>query len=142
MLTSHSFLSALMRFSMGLHATAEEIDLLQPLYQNCAKHIAVMNDIWSYEKEVLAAETLHPEGGVLCSAVEILVKAAGVPPAASKRILYTLLRELESMHEITAQKILEQNYTEALATHIKGLELQMSGNETWSRTTERYLSPE
>lgn len=142
MLTLHRFLSALMRFSMGLHATEEEINLLQPLYQNCAKHIAVMNDIWSYEKEVLAAETLHPEGGVLCSAVQILVKAAGVPPAASKRILYTLLREWESMHEMAAQKILEQNYTEALATHIKGLELQMSGNEAWSRTTERYLSPE
>lgn len=130
-----------MRFSMGLHATAEEIDLLRPLYQNCAKHISVMNDIWSYEKEVLAAETLHPEGGVLCSAVQTLVRAADVPPAAAKRVLYTLLREWESMHEVNAQKILEQNYSEALAAHIKGLELQMSGNEAWSRTTERYLSP-
>lgn len=130
-----------MRFSMGLHATVEEVDLLRPLYQNCAKHIAVVNDIWSYEKEALAAETLHPEGGVLCSAVQTLVKAAGLPPAAAKRVLYTLLREWESMHEEIAGRILEQNSTETLAAHIKGLELQMSGNEAWSRTTERYLSP-
>lgn len=141
MLTLQSFLSALMRFSMGIRATVEDLDLLRPLYQNCAKHISVMNDIWSYEKEVLAAETLHPEGGVLCSAVQTLAKAANIPPAAAKRVLYALLREWESMHEVMAQKILEQNNAEALATHIKGLELQMSGNEAWSRATARYLSP-
>lgn len=126
---------------MGIRATVEEVDLLRPLYQNCAKHIAVMNDIWSYEKEALAAETLHPEGGVLCSAVQTLVKAADVPPAAAKRVLYTLLREWESIHEAMAGRILKENNTETLAAHIKGLELQMSGNETWSRFTERYLSP-
>lgn len=99
-----------------------------------------MNDIWSYEKEVLAAETLHPEGGVLCSAVQTLVKAANIHPAAAKRVLYNLLREWESMHEVMAQEILERNNSEALVTHIKGLELQMSGNEAWSRTTARYSS--
>lgn len=48
-----------MRFSMGLRATVEEVDLLRPLYQNCAKHIAVMNDIWSYEKEAFARLSKH-----------------------------------------------------------------------------------
>lgn len=130
-----------MRFSMALHVTVEDLDLLKPLDRNCSKHLSVINDIWSYEKEVLAAETLHPEGGVLCSAVDILVNAADIPPLAAKRVLYTLSREWELVHEVIAREIATQRDTEAIATYMKGLELQMSGNEAWSRTTLRYLSP-
>lgn len=129
-----------MRFSMGIHATVEELDLLRPLYQNCSRHTAVINDICSYDKEALAAETLHAEGGVICSAVQTIVKAADLPPESAKRVLYTLVREWESIHEGMVDRILKQNNTEALAAHIKGLELQMSGNEAWSRTTARYLT--
>lgn len=130
-----------MRFSMSLHVAKEDLDLLRPLDRNCAKHLSVINDIWSYEKEVLAAETLHPEGGALCSAVEILVKAADITPAAAKRVLYTLSREWEFTHEAIVREILDKKDTETIATYMKGLELQMSGNEAWSRTTLRYLSP-
>lgn len=67
-----SLLGALMRFSMALRVPPSDLDLVRPVERNCSNQISVINDIWSYEKEVLAAETLHEEGGTLCTAVAVL----------------------------------------------------------------------
>ncbi|KAI0483450.1 Aristolochene synthase [Xylaria cf. heliscus] len=133
-----ALLSSLMRFSMGLHITAEEIQLARPVEMNCSKNISVINDIFSYEKEVLAAAEGHEEGGFLCSSVPIVASESGVDIEESKSILLAMCREWEVHHNALVKEIQLKSQSRALAMYLKGLEYQMSGNELWSRTTKRY----
>ncbi|KAI1443034.1 Aristolochene synthase in complex with 12,13-Difluorofarnesyl diphosphate [Annulohypoxylon stygium] len=136
-----ALLAALMRFSMALQVPASDLDMVRPVDRNCSKHLSIINDIWSYEKEVLAAQTLHEEGGILCTAVAVMAKEAEISTDAAKRVLYHLCREWEYEHQILVADILAKKDTPVLRAYLQGLELQMSGNELWSRTTLRYGQP-
>ena len=129
-----------MRFSMALRLSSAELSLCRPLEQNCSKHLSVVNDIFSYEKEVRAAKTLHDEGGALCTSVKIMADEADVGIEASKRILMTMSREWELCHGKMVSEIEsgKEGALPAVMAYLKGLEYQMSGNELWSRTTKRY----
>lgn len=130
-----------MRFSMALSLSPEELELVRPIDRNCSKHLSIVNDVWSYEKEELAAQTLHEEGGALCSGVSILAKEAEIDIGAAKRVLYQLCREWELKHQNLVAGLLSGKNSPVLRTYVRGLEYQMSGNEHWSRTTLRYLAP-
>ncbi|KAI4858599.1 Aristolochene synthase in complex with 12,13-Difluorofarnesyl diphosphate [Hypoxylon rubiginosum] len=136
-----ALLAALMRFSMALSVPPSDLELVRPVDRNCSKHLSIVNDIWSYEKEALAAQTLHEEGGVLCTAVAVLAKETEISTDAAKRVLYHLCREWELKHRILVDDILVQKDTPVLRAYLQGLEFQMSGNELWSRTTLRYGQP-
>jgi aristolochene synthase len=133
-------LSALMRFSMGLHLTPEQQDGVRALEQNCSRQISIVNDIYSWEKEYRASQTFNTEGAVLCSAVKLVSEEAGLDFEASKRVLWSMAREWEIVHENLARELLcsPAANSEAMRLYIKGLEYQMSGNERWSKTTPRY----
>lgn len=130
-----------MRFTMALRLPTQYLDIVRPVDRNCSKHLSVMNDIWSFEKEVLTAQTGHKEGGVLCSAVSTMSDAAEIPTDAAKRVLYSMCREWERSHERLVQEVLGKVDDDTMRAYLKGLELQMSGNETWSTSTLRYLAP-
>ncbi|KAH7405672.1 isoprenoid synthase domain-containing protein [Phaeosphaeria sp. MPI-PUGE-AT-0046c] len=133
-----ALLSALMRFSMDLRMSSHEIDALQPIEQNCARHISVVNDIFSWEKEVRASNTGDSEGAVLCSAVRVLSEELAIGIEATKRVLWTAVREWELVHEQLTNTLLQNDATMRMKAYAKGLEFQMSGNEQWSSTTLRY----
>jgi len=124
---------------MALSLSPQDLELVRPIDRNCSKHLSIINDIWSYEKEELAAQTLHEEGGALCSGVSILALEAEVDTGAAKRVLYLLCREWELKHQGLVGELLSRRGSPVLGTYVRGLELQMSGNELWSRTTLRYL---
>lgn len=130
-----------MRFSMRLHVRPEDLAVVRAVDMNCSKHLSVINDIWSYEKEVLASETAHEEGGVLCTGVAIFAAETEVSIVAAKRVLYLLCREWEAHHDELVAEALAKRDNPDLRAYVKGLEYQMSGNEMWSRTTLRYLAP-
>ena len=132
-----SFLSAIMRFSMGLHLSESEHDLARPVEENASKSISVINDICSYEKEVRVAAKGH-EGGALCSSVPIMQSIADVDVDGAKRILWSMCREWEVRHVQLVREIKEKNKSAALAAYMEGLEYQMAGNEVWSLETPRY----
>lgn len=130
-----------MRYSMELRPTTAELAALKPLEQNCSKHISIVNDIYSYEKEVLAAQTGHEEGSFLCSAVKVLASETALGVTATKRVLWAMVREWELIHDIMCQDLLDTGYrSQTVRDYIRGLQFQMSGNEQWSKTTPRYLS--
>ncbi|KAI0436183.1 Aristolochene synthase in complex with 12,13-Difluorofarnesyl diphosphate [Xylaria telfairii] len=136
-----ALLGALMRFSMTLKVPPEDLDMLRPADRICSKHLSIVNDIWSFEKEVLAAKNAHKEGGILCNAVDILATEAEVTTNSAKHVLYHLCREWEHSYAEQTEKLLAQKDTPTIRDYLKGLEYQMSGNEMWSRTTLRYLAP-
>ncbi|KAM4057643.1 aristolochene synthase prx2 [Hirsutella rhossiliensis] len=135
-----ALLSALMRFVMGLHLTVDDIEEVKLVERNCAKHISVVNDIFSWEKELRQSEKSSQDGSVLCSAVKVLADSTSLGAEASKTCLWTMVREWEVKHEVLCAELCMDAgmASELKVLYLKGLEYQMSGNEYWSRTTPRY----
>ncbi|KAI2628690.1 putative aristolochene synthase [Hypoxylon sp. NC1633] len=138
-----ALLSALMRLSMNLRLTPEELQLVRPVDENCSKHISVINDIFSWEKELAQSYVGHEEGSVLCSSVQVLAEEGNFTIDASKRVLFAMAREWELTHlklaeEISRDSRLAADRRDMVISYIKGLEYQMSGNELWSANTLRY----
>lgn len=127
-----------MRFCMCVSLTEHEANLARDVDMNCSKHLSVVNDIWSFEKEVATAAVGHEEGAVLCTSVSILAREAAISVVAAKRTLYMLCREWEVRHEDLTAAVLGKCDSPHLRAYFKGLEYQMSGNEAWSRSTPRY----
>ncbi|KAM5465930.1 (+)-aristolochene synthase ts1 [Microsporum audouinii] len=134
-----ALLAALMRFSMALNISPVELTLVREIDANCSKHLSVINDIYSYEKELRASKTAHAEGGALCTSVRILADEIAISIAAAKRVLLFMCREWEVRHQILVEELRANGRQSAsLAAYIEGLEFQISGNEEWSKTTLRY----
>ncbi|KAJ5787198.1 Aristolochene synthase from penicillium Roqueforti [Penicillium paradoxum] len=133
-----ALLSAVMRFVMGIHLSADELERLSPLEQNYAKHLIVVNDIFSWEKELKASQLGHEEGSTLCSAVIVVATGTNLSFDAAKRILWLIVREWELVHDDFCAEMVATGCSEAMKAYMKGLEYQLSGNEMWSRTTLRY----
>ena len=133
-----------MRFSMGLHLSAEDFASVADIERNCGRHISIVNDIYSFEKELQTSKVAHKEGGVLCSAVPIFAQEMGLGVPAAKRALYALVREWEYLHqELVAKREAEPGGCgENVKWYMNGLEYHMSGNELWSATTKRYSAVE
>lgn len=134
-----ALLSSLMRFVMDLHLSPEELAAMGPVERNCAKHIAIVNDIYSWEKELAQSQKSSEEGSVLCSAVKVMADNAGLSIDPARRVLWSMVREWEAKHELLCSILHAQDPTEVKVLYVEGLKYQMSGNELWSRTTPRYL---
>lgn len=129
-----------MRFSMGIKLEADELAGMKILEVNCSKQLSVVNDIYSFDKEERSSRTGHKEGAYLCSAVKVLADETNLGITATKRVLWTMTREWESVHDqLVAEKVnAAGECSPAAKAYMKGLEYQMSGNEQWSKTTLRY----
>lgn len=94
-----------MRFSMAIELAPSLLASMTPLEQNCSKQISVVNDIYSWEKELRASQTGHKEGSTLFSAVKVLAESTNLSVEASKRVLWSMVREWEEMHDQMCEKI-------------------------------------
>lgn len=133
-----ALLAALTRFSMSLNLSAEELGSVAGMERNVGQHISIVNDIYSYEKELLAAQTAHEEGGKLCNAVQILASEVNLGVGSSKRVLWSICREWEHTHEELVSEQNSRDCGDKVVSYMEGLEFHMSGNELWSSTTKRY----
>ena len=133
-------LSALMRFSLDLHLSPEDLKSMEFMESYCGRHISVVNDILSWEKEVKKSRSGHREGSVLCSAVKVLADETGLGIDAAKRVLWCIAREWEQIFDsaVTDKLAAPQGCSRAVMNYMKGLQYQMSGNEKWSMVTLRY----
>ena len=137
-----SLLCALMRYTMDLRLEPEDLEAVRVVEQNCAKHITIVNDIYSWEKELLQSQKSIQEGSLLCSAVKIMADNAGLNIDAAKRVLWAMVREWETKHETLCNALCVQDRVDSRSLYVQGLKYQMSGNEEWSSTTPRYLAVE
>jgi aristolochene synthase len=133
----NSLLSGIMRFCAGLYMTPEELELVKPVEENSMKHITFVNDVCSFEKEVLAAKSGF-ELGAICSSGPIVMDLCGVGEHEAKRIMWQMVRAWEVRHFEMVDEILGKHPSSALITYFKGLEHQTAGNELWSLLTPRY----
>ena len=127
-----------MRFAMDLRLSAHELEGLALLERTCSRQISVVNDIFSWSKELLASQKSQAEGSSLCTAVKVMADETGLEIEAAKRVLWVLTREWESVYDQLAREIEQSAPSESVMRYLTGLRFQMSGNEEWSRTTLRY----
>ncbi|KAI1121881.1 Aristolochene synthase in complex with 12,13-Difluorofarnesyl diphosphate [Nemania abortiva] len=135
-----AFFCAVMRFCLDIRLTQHELETVKPVELNLGKHLAVTNDVLSFEKEVLTAKRTNAEISSLCNSVAILSIEMDLSTAASKRLLQCAVREWEHKHRELVEKLLLQQSSEktGLISYFQGLEYQMSGYEVWCKTTPRY----
>ncbi|KAI9787986.1 MAG: hypothetical protein M1816_007290 [Peltula sp. TS41687] len=129
-----ALLSALMRFCLDLHLSPAELESMVELEIYCARHISVVNDIMSWEKELKAAQSGHREGSVLCTAVKVMADETCLSVPAAKRVLWHMVREWEkAFRGLCAERLAApEDCGHSVRDYIRGLEHQMSGNEVWS----------
>ena len=84
-----------MRFSMRLHLDPSDLESWEAVNKDTDRHIAVINDIYSYEKELLLSKSESAERGYLCSAVLIFAQETELGIFATKHMLYALCRQWE-----------------------------------------------
>jgi len=143
----------LLYWTDDLTLTATETELLAPLERIANYHVSIMNDVFSFEREWDAAQTLG-QGAVLVNGVRILADEMGVSVGAAKRLCFALARAWEVEFLEMAEGVLnslnngsgsdgvkdeEEATTTRLARAIKGIERRMTGAEGFSWRTSRYL---
>ena len=123
---------------MDYKLSMEELASVADIEKNVGRHISIVNDIYSYDKELQTAERAHKKGGKLCNAVQIIGAEAGLGVEPSKRVLWSICREWKHVHEELMLARKAEGCSMSLASYVDGLEHHMSGNQTWSKTTRRY----
>ena len=133
---------------MDLNVSEANLEAIKDIEISYSNLGIIINDIYSFEKEVRA----YSKGGMECSKVLNMVQMqaleTGVSYASAKRLLWVLCREWELQHqEMVQRKEVELDLhglegkgeaNEDLRVYLKGLEHVLSGNERWSEYTERY----
>ncbi|KAJ6030972.1 hypothetical protein N7540_001704 [Penicillium herquei] len=128
--------SPLIRFGIELHMTPEECELVKELDFNRSRHISLVNDVVSWDKEIRKAQESSQDGSLLCSCVQVAMEEFSIDLTAAKRMLRFLAREFELRHlELTANLLSTHPH---LTLYCRGLEYNMSGDEAWGRVSGRY----
>ncbi|KAF4625640.1 hypothetical protein G7Y89_g12523 [Cudoniella acicularis] len=133
---------ALARWAMDVEIPAAEKPWLQKLEYNSVDHIIIVNDLFSWEKELLQASISKETeiGGDLVSAITVVMKEQKMDEQTAKAFLAKKVHEIEvKQFELIGEReksggpILTdtRRYADCLAT-------MAAGNESWSRITARY----
>lgn len=130
-------MSGVMFYAQDIHVTKEELAVAVELEKNAMKHVCIVNDICSFDKEVLAAGK-GADLGQLCSAVPLYMSTLGLGEKGAMRVMWETVRELETNHFRLLEEAKKQGNFANLEVYAKGLELQMGGNERWNVLTPRY----
>lgn len=136
---NYRFYCALLRFGAAIHLPPEELKIVEGIERNAFRHVGVLNDIYSWDREWKVHQREQNEGSLPFSAVHVLAKETRLSYPSCKRLLYMYCRELELAHEDMVREIRDKNLmSETLEKYILGIEYSMRGNEIWSQWTPRY----
>ena len=102
--------------------------------RNIGIHVCVVNDLFSWDKEILdAAETNYD----IVNAISIVMNQHNVDAEVARSRLAMKVPELELRHDQLLQQTLNPFSMES-QRYIEFLVCLASGNESWSRLTARY----
>ena len=129
-----------MRYAMDLKVTVEALDTIHAISESYSKLGIIVNDIYSFAKELRAWNTNGKEGAQILNMVMLQANETGISWEAAKRVLWILCREweLEHIDMVTRRETAAEGCDEDLKVYMKGLEYVLGGNEIWSAYTQRY----
>lgn len=121
--------------------TEDDKHILVPLEKVANYHVGVLNDIFSFDREWKAAQTLG-QGAVLVNGVRILADEVAVSVGMAKGLCFALVRAWEVEFRGMVERLLEGvgvGERGALRRAVVGIERRMAGAEAFSWRTRRYL---
>ncbi|TDZ27564.1 Aristolochene synthase [Colletotrichum spinosum] len=133
-------LLALQRFSQGIYHSKEELESTADIEVLFSRHISVVNDVASWDKECRAEREIDAQGSVVSNIVQVLSDDCGFSPESAKTVLWAMCEEWSKMVDECIAKRIDEGCSDFLRKYLDGLKMQMCGNELWSRTTFRYNS--
>lgn len=126
------------RFITGLHVSPSKLTRAAAVEDSYTHHMATVNDISSLNKEFRDSQYNNTEGAALNNAVAVLASDAALPFDAAKRILWSMRRKWEVVHDRLVDQLVAEGCSPELKAYLDGLKLQMCGHELWCTTTFRY----
>ncbi|TDZ27568.1 Aristolochene synthase [Colletotrichum spinosum] len=133
-------LLALQRFSQGIYLSKEELESTADIEVLFSRHISVVNDVASWDKECRAEREIDAQGSVVSNIVQVLSDDCGFSPESTKAVLWAMCEEWSKMVDECVAKRIDEGCSDSLRKYLDGLKMQMCGNELWSRTTFRCNS--
>ncbi|KAH9237210.1 hypothetical protein K456DRAFT_1830608 [Colletotrichum gloeosporioides 23] len=133
-------LLALQRFSQGIYLSKEELESTADIEVLFSRHISVVNDVASWDKECRAEREIDAQGSVVSNIVQVLSDDCGFSSERAKTVLWAMCEEWSKMVDECVAKRIDEGCSDSLRKYLDGLKMQMCGNELWSRTTFRYNS--
>lgn len=129
-----------MAFGLDISLTPIEIKTIAEIETLQAYHLLVINDYYSFEKELLDSQTKHLEGAKLFNVVSVLADEIDVSYTSSKAIIDVMLKKWEEEWRVMVEKIeAKGECTETMKKYLRGKEYMNLGNVVWSATTRRYV---
>ncbi|KAF7186012.1 Ophiobolin F synthase [Pseudocercospora fuligena] len=133
---------SLLCFSMDFALTKAEEEELSHITISAYNAWVLVNDYFSWEKEVLNYEA-NGSAGEIVSAVFLFMKWRSVDAKRAKELLKEEIISREKIYSELKDKYLRQNdATERTRYWFTLLDLVTAGNFLWSMTTARYLKGE
>ncbi|KAF4436138.1 Aristolochene synthase [Fusarium acutatum] len=97
------FMIAAIRFGTGVHHTPEEVAPFAELEDLYVQHSILMNDLYSYDKEIYEARTIN---GSVVNTVHVIEKLMCVPPHLAKTITRTMSFDVEKKYYAESEKFM------------------------------------
>ncbi|RDW92912.1 uncharacterized protein DSM5745_00234 [Aspergillus mulundensis] len=130
----HFVTGALGRWAIDASIPPHEEALIRSIDANIGAQVVLVNDLFSWEKELLDAAKMDSE---VVNAVGLVMRLENVDAGAAQRMLAIKVKELEDKHvELLDGKM--ENLSRDSKVYVRFLENMAAGNESWSRGTARY----
>lgn len=121
---------------MGIRLSNLHKQAARELEINAARSIAIVNDIYSYQKELRKSQQSPGDMASLCSSVKIISEECIVDTETAIYILRAICRDWEQKHQKLSQEIIARH--PELSDYCIAIGYLLSGNEVWSRKAYRY----
>lgn len=128
---------AAVRFGCGVHQTPKELAPFDELSDLFVRHSILINDLYSYDKEVHEAETINAS---IVNAVAVTEQLLSVPPPLAKSIIRTITWDIEKEFHAMCEKFMRDPLlNDRQRVYVTALFDALTGNIFHSATLSRYV---
>lgn len=128
---------AALRFGCGVHQTQKELAPFDELSDLFVRHSILINDLYSYDKEVHEVETINAS---IVNAVAVSEQLLSVPPHVAKSIIRTITWDMEKeFHAICEKFMHDPLLNDRQRVYVTALFDALAGNIFHSATLSRYV---
>ncbi|KAJ4128856.1 Terpene cyclase 6 [Fusarium equiseti] len=132
-----TFMIAAIRFGCGVHQTREELAPLDEIADLYVRHSILINDLYSYDKEVHEVKTIHAS---IVNAVAVTEDLLSVSPNLAKTITRQISFDMEKeFYDMCEKFMLSPSINDRQRAFITGLFDALTGNIFHSATLSRYV---
>lgn len=137
-LTTDSFCDAALMLTCEIFLTPADMEPLAKLHRLYMTHFSLTNDLYSYNKEIVAQQE---NGAAVINAVKVLEQLLDTTPRAAKVVLRAFLWDLELQINEELTRLSGAGLSPSQWRFARGMVEVCAGNLFYSATCLRYAKP-